>query len=100
MKRFAILLGLTLLALCLLGGSSAGTQLRAGNLDPSFGRHGIMLTNVKTPVGEFSACCSRSVAVQANGKVVVAGMRPTRDKRERFVLVRYRPDGAPDRSFG
>ena len=51
-------------------------------------------------VGEIRRQGGKAVAVQANGKVVVAGMRPTRDKRERFVLVRYRKNGSLDPSFG
>jgi len=55
-----------------------------GNLDPSFGRGGI----VRTDVGGIDD--ARAVALQPDGRIVVAGT----------VLARYTPDGTLDASFG
>ena len=55
-----------------------------GNLDPSFGRGGI----VRTDVGGIDH--ARAVALQPDGRIVVAGT----------VLARYTSDGTLDPSFG
>jgi uncharacterized delta-60 repeat protein len=83
-----VLFGLTLVALCLLGVSSAAdfTPL-AGDLDPSFGSGGIV---VAQSLGSI-----RGIAVQPDGKIVVAG-----ESDAGFSLARFLPDGSPDQSFG
>lgn len=80
MKRVAVLLGLSLAALGLLGASSGATsQPLAGNLDPTFGNDGV----VAGPAG--------AIAIQPDGKVVVLSSGS---------IVRYLPNGSPDSSFG
>lgn len=64
-----------------------------GSLDSSFGTGGKVLT-VIGDIADASA-----VAVQADGKVVVAGGTTTGDHSE-IALARYKPDGSPDASFG
>ncbi len=70
-----------------------------GILDESFGTGGI----VTTPVGE-TYDYARAVAVQNDGKIVVAGSAGTfidaLDPDEDFALVRYNIDGTLDTSFG
>jgi len=64
-----------------------------GKPDPSFGVNG----KVTTDVGEFDS--ARSVVIQPDGKIVIAGsdaFKPGND----FVLVRYDSRGNPDPSFG
>jgi uncharacterized delta-60 repeat protein len=61
-----------------------------GTLDASFGDGGKVLTNFGSAVDVAS-----SVAIQATGKIVVAGRRGVRF----FALARYRPSGALDRTF-
>lgn len=65
-----------------------------GSLDTSFGGDGIVLTNI----GNRNDVAN-SVALQADGKIIVAGMSSTRLTGE-FALVRYNPDGSLDTSFG
>ena len=84
MKRSAVFLGLALVALCLLGVSSAADTRHAGSLDPSFGSGGI--------VTQSSGI--EAIAVQPDRKIVVAGGNGG------FALGRYLPDGSPDPSFG
>ena len=64
----------------------------SGALDDTFGDGG-MLT---TPIGPGGGDEARDVAIQANGRIVVAGT----DSWQRFAVVRYLPDGTLDPSFG
>jgi uncharacterized delta-60 repeat protein len=86
-KRLAIFCGLALLVLGPLGVSSAANPPLAGSLDPSFGSGGVVS---QSPGGSIAG-----IAVQPNGKIVVAGNSNTG-----FALVRYLPDGSLDPSFG
>jgi uncharacterized delta-60 repeat protein len=61
-----------------------------GTLDPTFGREGKVLT----PFPEWSD--ANAVALQADGKIVVAGSAESSD----FALVRYLPTGRLDPTFG
>jgi uncharacterized delta-60 repeat protein len=64
-----------------------------GDLDPTFGRDGKVLTDVSRG---FDAAAG--VVIQPDGRVVAAGMAGGRGGR--FGLVRYRAGGRLDRSFG
>jgi uncharacterized delta-60 repeat protein len=86
-KRLAVFLGLALLALSLLGVSSAAALPLAGDLDPSFGNGGVVTANAEGIGG---------ITLQPDGKIVVAG---TSNGLE-FRLTRYLPDGSADPSFG
>lgn len=61
---------------------------RSGNFDPGFGTCGVV--TAREPDIAFEA-----VALQADGKLVVAGRRG-----RRAVLIRYTRSGLPDTSFG
>jgi uncharacterized delta-60 repeat protein len=63
-----------------------------GTLDATFGGDGIVTTAIRG--GHFDE--ARSVAIQPNGRIVVAGT----DSGQRFAVVRYRPKGKLDRTFG
>jgi uncharacterized delta-60 repeat protein len=63
-----------------------------GSLDPSFGEDGKVLTNL---TGGFDV--AYAVAIQADGKIVVAGSAG--GVGGRFALVRYESDGSLDPSF-
>jgi uncharacterized delta-60 repeat protein len=65
--------------------------LDSGGLDSGFGDNGL----VTTPLGD-GAAAAEALAIQPNGRIVAAG----RDASGRFALVRYRPDGSLDGSFG
>ncbi len=69
------------------GGTALVRHTSTGALDTSFNGTG----KVITPIGEYSAA---SVAVQSDGKIVVAG-----GYRGDFALVRYTSTGALDTSF-
>jgi uncharacterized delta-60 repeat protein/uncharacterized repeat protein (TIGR01451 family) len=70
--------------------TSTSVTSAAGQLDPSFGTGGL----VTTSLGD-QAETARGVAVQADGKVVIAGSR-SRD----FAVLRYDTSGRPDSTFG
>jgi uncharacterized delta-60 repeat protein len=68
---------------------------RDGNLDASFGDAGV----VTTAIGR-GAETAHAVAVQHDGKIVVAGTTESETSGQDFALVRYTADGALDASFG
>lgn len=68
---------------------------RDGALDPSFGTGG----RVVTPVGNGSDE-AYTVALQADGKIVVAGGSSQGASGIDFVLLRYNADGSLDAGFG
>ena len=80
--------GQAVLALALLL-APAITYGQNGTLDISFGTGGKAATDLPG-----------SVAVQADGKLVVAGSAPTIDGSSNFAVARYNSNGAIDASFG
>jgi uncharacterized delta-60 repeat protein len=73
------------------GEFAVARYLRNGKLDPTFDGDGM----VTTPIAG-GGDAAMSVAVQPNGRIVAAGT----DSWQRVALVRYRPNGRLDRSFG
>lgn len=67
---------------------------RDGAPDASFGQGGKVITDVS------GSDVAYAVAVQPDGKVVVAGSAVVGGSGRDFVLVRYNPDGSLDSSFG
>jgi uncharacterized delta-60 repeat protein len=65
-----------------------------GTLDPTFGNGGIVLTDFAD--GEEA----HALALQADGKLVAAGVAFTSGAGQMFGLARYNPDGSLDPSFG
>jgi uncharacterized delta-60 repeat protein len=83
----------------LVGGQSSFDLFAArydnnGNLDTSFGTSGIVITDM----GGGTDDNGRAIALQLDGKILVAGGRynPTLD----FAVVRYNANGTLDTSFG
>jgi uncharacterized delta-60 repeat protein len=87
---FVIAISLTVLASV----AAAQTQLPAGSLDQSFGSAGKLALR-----HEYDAKLS-SVAVQSDGKIVVAGAIGLIAYKVLFVVARYNSDGTPDQGFG
>jgi uncharacterized delta-60 repeat protein len=88
--------GLTLILIAMSVPALTGPAAAApGDLDRSFRNDGTLVTNI-TPWNEDVG----DMAIQANGRIVVVGRASTREGYGRFAVVRYRPDGALDRSFG
>lgn len=66
-----------------------------GELLDTYGAGGIS----SLPIPRGSVVTVEDVALQADGGVVVVGYGATYEGLNRFVVARFRPDGAPDRSF-
>jgi uncharacterized delta-60 repeat protein len=73
---------------------TSAASAQAGQLDTAFGGDGRVATDV-TARGDMAT----SVAVQADGKIVVAGGAGW-NRNPRFVLIRYNGNGTLDTSFG
>ena len=77
-------------------GDFALTRFNAdGSVDTHFGTNGSVLTNFGD--GSIQAV---GVAIQADGKIVVAGTLTNGEFVQEIVLARYNKDGSLDRSFG
>jgi uncharacterized delta-60 repeat protein len=82
-------------------GGATGTDfvlaryLRDGALDPSFGTAGKVSTDIDGGSDQAFA-----VALQADGKIVVAGSNDVSPKGKSFAVVRYNADGSLDGTFG
>ena len=92
------------------GGSAGGGALAAalmvlvrytssGQLDAGFGNGGVVTTHFSDP-GTLSFNHGQSVAVQNDGKIVVAGNSDKGHVYQDFALARYTSTGALDTSFG
>jgi uncharacterized delta-60 repeat protein len=68
-----------------------------GDLDPAFGIGGMVLTDFNN-----STDLGNAVALQSDGKLIVAGMTYTNNdfSGEDFAIARYKPDGTLDMTFG
>jgi len=68
---------------------------RDGAIDTTFGTNGKVTTDVST-----GSDVANAVAIQADGKIVVAGSSDVSPKGKSFSLVRYNADGSLDTTFG
>jgi uncharacterized delta-60 repeat protein len=66
-----------------------------GSLDTSFGNGGKVTTSIN-PFGS----AAEAVAVEPDGRIVVAGYTSTDGNTRMFLVARYKSDGSPDTSFG
>lgn len=74
-------------------GIALARYLPTGDLDPDFGTLGKTTTVIGTSSG------ANAIAVQADGKIVVAGYAKSGTKLS-FVVARYTTAGVPDATFG
>lgn len=109
MKRFTVTALVFSIAVMLTacggdgGGSAAltnndtgGTTTPApGTLDESFGNGGIVVTDFDGDNDE-----AKAIAIQSDGKILVAGVAKITNNNNDFALVRYNQDGSLDTSFG
>jgi uncharacterized delta-60 repeat protein len=88
------------LAIGLLFALSDSTSAAPGDLDPTFGSGGIVITNGGASLQLYTAL---AMAIQSDGKIVVVGegaSPPFDTYNWDFTVVRYNPDGSQDSSFG
>jgi uncharacterized delta-60 repeat protein len=74
---------------------SPSAAFAEGSLDTTFGTGGIVTTDIG-----LSSDVARSVVLQSDGKIVVAGYATDPGGSDDFAVVRYNPDGSPDGFFG
>jgi uncharacterized delta-60 repeat protein len=86
------------LAICLLFALSASTSAAPGDLDPTFGNGGMVITGGVS----LQLYTAWAMAIQSDGKIVVVGegATPSFGLSWDFAVVRYNPDGSLDSSFG
>lgn len=82
-------------SLLLLSGSGQVAQAADGDLDPTFGNGGKVVTDFSATIDELY-----QMAVQPDGKIVAIGTSRTGSSNNRYALVRYNSDGSLDTSFG
>ena len=77
--------------------SSQGAQAAGGDLDPTFGTGGMVMTDLSR-----STDIANAVAVQSDGKLVVVGQTYKNNdySTEDFAVARYNTDGTLDNTFG
>ncbi len=80
---------------CLVQNIAVARYMPDGTLDPSFGAGGKAWTNLHGGTELATA-----VALQGDGKIVLAGSAWQKSSGFDFAVVRYRPDGRLDTSFG
>lgn len=98
MKNVAIPKTAALLVLTALLTSSTLLMAQAGTLDPTFGNGGIATTpNTNTSCGQIVNC---AMAIQSDGKIVVAGGATANNGAPELALARYNTNGSLDSSFG
>lgn len=69
-----------------------------GTLDTAFGRRGVALTPLRGPLGGLLN--PSALVLQPDGKLVAAAGTSSAGASGGFVLVRYKPDGSIDTTFG
>jgi uncharacterized delta-60 repeat protein len=70
-----------------------------GSLNSGFGMGGIITTDFGSP-SDLSEEWVYGLALQVDGKILVAGFTDAYDVMGDFALARYRPDGSLDQTFG
>ncbi len=68
---------------------------RHGKLDPSFGKGGLVTTQFAGRAGNPVSARATALAIDSRGRIVLGGGTP-----DKTALARYKPNGAPVRSFG
>ena len=98
MKSVTLSKYLAVFTLTLLLSSSTLLMAQAGSLDPTFGTGGIVTTpNTTTACGAVVNC---TVAIQSDGKIVVAGSAAQSNGAPELALARYNTNGSLDTTFG
>jgi uncharacterized delta-60 repeat protein len=86
-----------ILAVSVFFALSVSTSAAPGDLDPTFGNGGIVISTG----GSISTLeAARGMALQADGKIVAVGYGAAGGSSWDFAVARYNTDGSPDTSFG
>ncbi|MFK7785555.1 MAG: fibronectin type III domain-containing protein [Crocinitomicaceae bacterium] len=88
-------LTITLTLLSIFTFVNFGLAQPAGSLDPTFGTGGKVVTSIENGSDQ-----ANGVALQADGKIVVAGFSTSSITGKNFTCIRYNVDGSIDNTFG
>src|SRR4030095_4050268 len=77
---------------------SSSVLAQPGTLDSSFGVNGKLTSNLAS-VGDFSIY-NEPIAIQADGKIVIATSLESAPNQRHFLVVRYNSNGDLDSAFG
>ncbi len=75
------------------------TSYEAGTVDSSFGINGSVRIAMDS-TGIFYTTYGNAMAVQQDGKILIAGSNQNSLSNDAFVVVRLNPDGTVDKTFG
>ena len=89
-----VFLVLAAMALLVSWNFPVNVRASAGDLDPAFGSGGKVTTDMGSNEG------AQAIALQSDGKLIVAGWVGTKKKGGNFAVARYNRDGSLDSSFG
>jgi uncharacterized delta-60 repeat protein len=91
----------SLLAMVILLGAATPAAAQAGHLDPTFGNGGVAVTDFGVQYQQQVAAVG-AVAIQTDGKIVVAGGVPAGNRNgfPSFAVARYQTNGSLDTTFG
>ncbi len=90
--------GVLIIALTMRASYSSFTTIALGENGELLDRYGTGgISSLPIPRGR--GVTVEDVTLQADGRVVVVGYGDTREGQNRFVVARFRPNGAPDLSF-
>lgn len=78
----------------LIGALAVASLAGSGKLDSTFGSHGKVVTAL------FDGASAQAIALQRDGKLVVAGFAGRYGQTQDFAVARYTPRGRLDRRFG
>jgi uncharacterized delta-60 repeat protein len=89
-----VFLAIVAMALLVSWNFPVNVEALAGDLDPAFGSGGKVTTDMGRDEGGLA------IALQPDGKVIVAGWAESKKKGRDFAVARYNRDGSLDSSFG
>ena len=90
--RFGSALVVSILAMLIILGMASPARAAAGDLDPTFGGDGKVVTQIS------SSDSARDLAVQSDGKIVAVGQSSSGDTTD-LAVTRYNPNGDLDPTF-
>jgi uncharacterized delta-60 repeat protein len=94
----ALLVALMMLTLAVLAPDAAQAALEPGQLDPGFGSGGLLSFEPSLAAPKRSYL--ESTAIDASGRILVAGAASDAGGHEAVLVGRLLPDGTPDVTFG
>jgi uncharacterized delta-60 repeat protein len=90
-SRWGVICAALLCAFAIFFASSSPAMAQAGQLDPTFGNHGVVVT---------ANTSAQVAALQTDGKILVGGLAPNSQGFFEPAVLRYNTNGTLDSSFG